>query len=214
MQEATFNKPLGGFRGVHEGGTAILFATGPSVKKYNLINGSEEFIKVGVNRIYNYPEIVSTLDYYLFGSHYNLDKLHRENIDRVCRKYSFTKLASAYEDGTPTGRGNISPEQATEIGAIPFENNVISFSNDIAKYSTFGRSITFPALQFILYTGVSRIYLVGCDIVGTYGEGFEKTLRQLWKRFASFKEEYYPEVDIVSINPVGLRGVFIDGFTE
>lgn len=214
MQEATFNKPLEGFRDIHKGGIAILFATGPSVKKYNLINGSEEFIKVGVNRIYDYSIIVSILDYYFFGSHYNLDELHRENIDKVCKEYSFIKLASAYEDGRPTGRGNISPEQAEELGAIPFENNVLSFSNDVAKYSTFGRSITFPALQFILYTGISRIYLVGCDIVGTYGGGFERTLGQLWKKFVSFKEEYYPEVDIVSINPVGLRGVFTDEFTE
>ena len=35
-----------------------------------------------------------------------------------------------------------------------------------------------------------------------------------WKRMKEFAETYYPDTEIISINPVGLKGVFKDEFTE
>ena len=35
-----------------------------------------------------------------------------------------------------------------------------------------------------------------------------------WKKLAEFAEANYPDIEIVSINPVGLKGVFQDQYTE
>ncbi len=217
MYPSQYNKALGKFRNVHKGKFAILFATGPSIKNYQPFEGSEEAINVGVNRIYVYPEIVENLDYYFFGSHYDLDLQHGKDIENVCATADLVKLASAYENGishAQIGRGNISPERALELGAIPFENNLEEFSHDIANYALLGHSIVFPALQVLLYTGVSRIYLVGCDGGETGRGGLASSGNQhmlfWWHKFKEFKDAHYPEVEIISINPVSLRGVFPD----
>ena len=136
MIKSDYNKPLEKFKNIHSGESAIIFATGPSINKYIPFEGSEECIKVGLNRIYVHEDITSDLDYYYFGSHYYLDETHKKNIDKICLRstipgdYNFTKFASAYEDGVSHGeinRGNISPEDAIKIGAIPFENNLKYF---------------------------------------------------------------------------------------
>ena len=224
MIKSDYNKPLEKFKNIHSGESAIIFATGPSINKYIPFEGSEECIKVGLNRIYVHEDITSDLDYYYFGSHYYLDETHKKNIDKICLRstipgdYNFTKFASAYEDGVSHGeinRGNISPEDAIKIGAIPFENNLKYFTNDVANYSTLGHSIIFPPLQHILYMGIKIIYLVGCD--GGFMEGLnsgDEHLLHWWLQFKTFKEKYYNNIRIISINPVSLRGWFEDAVVE
>ena len=113
------------------------------------------------------------------------------------------------------GRGNISPEDASQLGAIPFENNLSHFTNDVSKYATLGHSIVFPPLQIILYMGISTIYLVGCDGGYTVGaQAGDSHLLRLWSEFKTFKEKYYKDVRVISINPVSLQGWFEDAVVE
>ena len=95
MRKSKYNKPIEKFKNMHEGESAILFATGPSLEQYKPFENSEESLKFGLNRIYTYPEILKTLDYYHFGSHYYLDKAHRKQIDKICNDCEFVKFASA-----------------------------------------------------------------------------------------------------------------------
>jgi hypothetical protein len=211
-----YNSKLEKFKDLHKGKSVIIFATGPSIKRYKPFDGSESCIKVGLNRIYDYKELVEDIDYYYYGSHFTSDSEHRENLKRVCSMKGITSFASAYENGRShkdIGRGNVSPEQALELGSIPFENNLMTFTNDIAKYSTLGHSIIFPPLQHMLYMGFSEVYLVGCD------GGFTKSLASgdthllyWWEKFKVFKEEYYKDVKITSINPISLKGWFNDAY--
>jgi len=220
MFKSEFNGPLKAFDRIHEGMTAILFATGLSVKEYEPIEGHEDFIKMGVNRIYDYPDILGQLDYYVFGSDYNKDDEHRANIDKICSTMDCVTLASAWRDGDITKRGNIFPEQAKEIGAIPFENNNKgSFATDVSKYRMFGQTIIFPALQLILYTGINTLYLVGVDCGVTLAKYGEPTGNQQfviwWKQVKKWmaNSEEYRDVKVISVNPVGLKGVFDDIYT-
>ena len=216
MYKSKYNKKLNKFKDIHKGKSAILFATGPTIKDYEPFEGSEKCIKVGLNRIYNYKKLLSDLDYFFFGSHYYVDEKHRNNIDSVCENNEFIKLSASYENGTLTGRGNINPEDSLKLGAIPFENNLSDFSNDISKYAMLGHSIVFPAIQFILYTGVSTIYLVGCDGGYTIGsvQSNDEHLLHWWSKFNEFKENYYNDVRIISINPISLKGRFEDAIVE
>jgi hypothetical protein len=219
MIESKYNSQLKQFKNLHKGQSAIIFATGPTIKKYSTFEGSKECIKIGLNRIYDYPTITEDLDYYYYGSHYYTDNSHKQKIDEICSEYPhITSLASAFEEGRShevIGRGNITPERAIELGSIPFENNLTTFTNDVSVYSTLGHSIVFPPLQHILYMGVSKIYLVGCDGGFTQGnQSGDIELLHWWKEFSKFKEKYYSQVEIISINPVSLKGMFEDGIIK
>ncbi|MBQ7866766.1 MAG: hypothetical protein IJ354_01270 [Clostridia bacterium] len=93
-------------------------------------------------------------------------------------------------------------------------------------------NIALSALQIILFTNPSVIYLVGCDASkGHFVQPatlnseriavHEKDLKiavssdrviQKWNELKEFADAYYPETKIISINPVGLKGIFIDKY--
>ena len=78
-------------------------------------------------------------------------------------------------------------------------------------------SVAFSALQFALWTNPKRIYLVGCDSTQS-GHFYEKDdnsnvhpeLKHGYECIKKFATAFYPETEIVSINPVGLKGLFKD----
>ena len=83
------------------------------------------------------------------------------------------------------------------------------------------------AFQFALWTHPKEIYLVGADCSDcghASGINYEKIDEEqhddyswmipAWKKFAKFAHSYYPDIDVISINPVGLRGVFKDAYTQ
>ncbi|MBR2509712.1 MAG: hypothetical protein IKB71_08190 [Lentisphaeria bacterium] len=83
-------------------------------------------------------------------------------------------------------------------------------------------SISFAALQFALYTYPDKIYLVGLDTAQT-GNFFnadgvcrylDKKMLKGYKIFKEFAAIHYPETEIISINPVGLKGIFSDMYTR
>ena len=84
-------------------------------------------------------------------------------------------------------------------------------------------SVVFSALHFALFTYPAEIYLVGCD---TSTNGYFYSDAQIannldinqvklgYARVKIFADQYYPETKIISINPVGLKGLFLDVYTE
>ena len=99
MLKSDYNKHLYKYKDLHAGQSAIIFATGPSIEDYKKFSESKNFIKIGLNRIYNYPQILDVLDYYFFGSHYYIDDDHKRKIDRLCGETNIVTLASCYEEG-------------------------------------------------------------------------------------------------------------------
>jgi len=205
--QSKYNGHLFKYKDIHKDGEAVVLATGPSLTKYKLIEKNNAII-AGVNGIYNYTQFVEKLNYYFFGSHYEIDSNHKEKVNSLDEK--IIKFASVYRDGVPTGFGNITPENAEKINAIPFECGLVNFTNDIAGYKMLGHSIIFPTLQFLLYTGVKKINVVGCDIIGFYDSNNEAHLKEWWEKFKIWIASAYPEVEIIIINPVGLKGIFKD----
>ncbi|MDR1922001.1 MAG: methyltransferase domain-containing protein [Candidatus Adiutrix sp.] len=97
-------------------------------------------------------------------------------------------------------------------------------------------TIAHQALQFILFTNPRRIYLVGCDCTVTSNEHFIsgdedsrffeslsldvnrayylKMMMPNWEIMKNFAANYYPDTEIISINPVRLKGMFSDVYTK
>jgi hypothetical protein len=219
------NQVLSKFQGVHKGKDAIIFATGPSLNKFEWTAQFADCITLGLNAIYQHNHIAQGLDYYMFGSGYHtnashhnqINQLREENSDAVFLSSTFT---AKHGDGRETGLGNITKTAALDLGAIPFEVGYpgygpgIEWQQDIANKPFYGATIAQPATQFLLYTGVKKIYLVGCDLGNSYSDQYAvRVWTDAWKKLPSFLEKNYPQVQIVSVNPNGLVGVFDDLYT-
>ena len=97
------------------------------------------------------------------------------------------------------------------------------FPFDIAytPFSDIGGT-TFSALQFALYTNPEKIYLVGCDC--SSGHFHKESINGLgadvsgqkpsWHRFKKYHCDYNIKTEIISINPVKLKGMFKDVYTQ
>jgi hypothetical protein len=200
MGTSKYNSSLKKYKDYHKDMEFILFATGPTIEKFENFPGYDNCIKVGVNKIYN-SRFISEIDYYFFGSDYYLNQEHRENVINI--PINIKKFSSVYRDGDETGLGNINREDSDKLGCIPFECCLDRFPDDQSDDKLLGHSIVFPAVQIILYMGASKIHLVGCDL-----EGHASELPHWWREFKKWKDLKYPHVEINVINPVGLGSIF------
>lgn len=103
------------------------------------------------------------------------------------------------------------------------------FSIDIAHnpFIIYGSTI-FVALQFALWGHPKKLFIVGCDVSKGHSIAYKNykkeednidltqfdTLLNGWKKFKKFQEKIYPDVEVISINPVGLKGLFLDQYIE
>jgi len=82
-------------------------------------------------------------------------------------------------------------------------------------------SVVFGALHFAIYTGATKIYLVGIDnsLNGYFTEQYKQRFLQTNEIYSGFQKvrrfmsAKHPSVEIISINPVGLKGLFNDIYT-
>ena len=87
-------------------------------------------------------------------------------------------------------------------------------------------SVVFSAIQFALYTNPKELYLIGCDCSnggyfydtkGKSTSALNKHIEDIiggYRNIKEFAELHYPDTQIISVNPVGLKGIFRDDFTE
>lgn len=202
----------------------VLVASGPTAKFYSPIEGA---IHVGVNNACLLDNV--ELDY-LFCQDFYMDDEKRkaiinyrkgeckkffgripENRMRECRKNKATQHVRRCT------KKFIIEADALEYYVYDLYRNNIAI--DIENEPLHAGSVAFSALQFILHTHPSKIYIVGCDCSSGF---FYKSdikfnnngLIRYWKEFKQYIDEFYPDIEVVSINPVGLKGLFIDEYTD
>lgn len=81
-------------------------------------------------------------------------------------------------------------------------------------------TISLEIFQFALLCGFTTIYLVGQDCNYAQGSFFSKVdkstqdwgkmMSSMWVKCKHFIDSHYPNVDVISVNPVGLKGLFTD----
>ena len=224
------------FKGKHSGESAILFATGPSVKdfSYALLPESPT-VRVGVQKIIFNDDI--SLDYFFSADVRTVgdqsadalptDEERARYMDKIVARS--TDIQAFCCCGVFVGGESIgveddgyfrdvfhTVEEAERMNAILFElhsrKGSEHFTTDIVSDRMYDQSIVFSPLEFLLYAGVKRIYLVGCDSTphGEFKSEEEEyfCLRWHWEQFAEFKDKEYPDVEIVSVNPRNLKDLF------
>lgn len=208
------------FKGIHQGKEIVLVASGVTAEKYFPKSDS---IHIGVNRSFQIGNYRIPMDYVFIQDFSGKTPEYIDDLDkyRVGKCQKFYGLTTEYDNKT----NRVIPEShAIKARALryrtdwaPIEGFVPQFAYDISTQplGCFG-SIVFPALQFALWTYPSKIYLVGCDCT-TSGYAYDKSYSNFlkpekiinaYKKFKEFAHKYYPNIDIVSINPVGLKGIF------
>lgn len=222
---ALHNETFSEFKGIFAGRDVVLVAAGPSVKDYVPIKNA---IHVGVNRAMMLAGVKFN---YLFA----IDMLGINGFMDEFAAYDCMKFIGDQD----LGPGRQIPESyflglknarkyKTDVGLcvdddIPLEIDSRPLWNS--------NSVAHQALQFILFTNPRRVYLVGCDCTGFAGGHFvhggkdrdnegtcdkdfwlqqNKYMHAGWQKIKDFARLYYPDTEIISINPVGLCGMFND----
>ena len=205
-------------KNINYGKEVVLIATGPTLNKYIPIKNA---INVGVNQAIYYDKV--KLDYYFLqdckNSTKNIPEFIIKNDDGKCQYFFGTYDMNYFKD------------MVSESDAILIKNskryvvdNLCSYNNLIYDITSlplqgFG-SVVFAAIQFIFWTNPKRIYLVGCDCSES-GHFNQKNntldLRRVklgYLKVKEFRDIYYPKTEIISINPIGLNGIFKDIYSK
>ena len=195
------------FKGCHRGKTVAVVGAGPTLNYYDQVKGVPH---IGVNGAFRKEQL--KLDY-LFLRH-NVPDLYEE-----LKSYSFVKFFAQGDD--------IIPEFAVEENHARrffFSSVAPRLHVNIEYYplAAFG-SVIFYALQFAIYTRPKRILLVGCDCtdVGHFYDigpvDYDDDTSEWLDGYRYLKEflvQHYPDTEVISVNPVGLKGMFRDVYTE
>ena len=210
------------FKNKHNGQDIVVVACGPTAKDYQPVKGA---IHIGVNRSIQLPQI--SLDYLFVMDATDKRRTNSMSDYNNYRPGLCTKFYGISGDFLDNKLFVPSESDTIKANAIRYRtDNLIGlricnngrFLYDISTQPlTDCGSVVFSALQFALWTNPKRIFLVGCDCSSTghfnsSGDktGLPPTMRQSYMRLKDFAEAYYPDTEIISVNPVGLKGLFKD----
>ena len=208
------------YKNCNAGKDVVILATGPTLADFEPIDNA---VYIGVNRAFQYNKV--KLDYaFIFDNSFPtseyLEELNQYEGNK-CKK--FYGISSDYDLQNCT----ISESDAIKANAERFylypvkEKNMLTYN--IATEAFYNsNSVVFPAIQFALWTNPKRIYLVGCDtnLNGYYNATNTKNILKTdkiykgWLKVRDFVKIFYPDTEIISINPVGLKGIFKDIYTK
>lgn len=221
-------KTFGEFRNKHNGETLALVGAGPTVKFLEPLSGVKY---VGLNRAFLQDKV--KFDYLFTIDKAGLDTGKEQFYDGFlnydCIKFvGDQNLGKAFQHpqsimyGDDTIRrykttSNLVPCRCTlDIDTEPLGNSC---------------SCSVQAMQFILFTNPKRVYIYGIDCSCASGQHFiggvvDNKVRgenaknldaahvKFWHEIKEFAETYYPETEIIVVNPVGLKGIFKDVYTK
>lgn len=209
---ATHQKTFGKYKNFNQGKDVVLLATGPSLNNYNPIKNA---IHVGVNSAFKFDKV--KLDYVFFQDALSYGGQYIKELNQypACKFYGILQ-DSISQDWLVSETDAITAKAERYYVISQWKYAPVHFTYDISNEPLgCAGSVVFAALQLILWTNPKRIYLVGCDCSEDYFDGMKTNssaqhLIDGWKKLKEFVSIYYPEIEIVSINPVGLKGLFKD----
>lgn len=217
-------KTFGKYKNAFAGRDVVLVCTGPTAKNYKPI---KDAIHVGVNGAVYLNQV--KLDY-VFAQDYTIEQKNNSTLNKDILEYKGNNCKKFF--GIIPDDLNTENVQKSSIHRIPLS---YSFPKEVCQYvledwaqhniaydlsrNPMGQfyGTPFSALQFILYTNPKRLYLVGWDCSAGYAYNKSNALGPanyqidiLKKYFVPFIKVNYPNIEIISINPVGLKGIFKD----
>lgn len=206
----TFDK----YRNCNKEHEIVLLATGPTLNFYEPLPG---VINLGVNTTVLFSKV--KLDYLFVQDYFAIEKIIDKVIEYPCKKFFLTTGSLPF--CLPVWLTDLPNVEEYSCYLGPTEYRTCHYDIRKAPLGNPGRTVALSAFQFALWTYPKRIYLVGCDCnnSGHFDDiktdfSTNNTILDGWKKLKEFQTIYYPDVEIISINPVGLKGLFKDTYTE
>ena len=203
------------FKNRHINDELCIIGTGPTLSEYIPIKNT---INIGCNRAFQYDKVklnyLFAVDWYGVSTYidkaqnYDCIKFYGKFIDENCADFlnmpQYILNQASYNYYCSFIIKQLSPDLETS----PLLNS---------------GTIAASAIHFALYTHPKKIYLVGLDTnpTGNFDQkkhyGAPMNIDLVMKGYHQLKKYmyiYYPDVEIISINPVGLRGLFTDVYQK
>lgn len=222
LHQKTFAK----FRGCNKGKSVVIVGAGPSLDNFKPI---ENCLYVGLNSAVKYPKV--KFDYLFAIDRVGINKVFDEFCNYDCVKFvgdqNNESVQQIPESKIAEMKGEVLRYKTDTNLFLEPQFSVDIDSEPLGNFNT----VALQALQFVAYTNPQKIYLVGCDCsnLGHFGSHdtlweYKKTLTSIgcdvdswakeaigfWLSAKEFMNKYYPDIEIISVNPVGLRGLFTD----
>lgn len=221
---ALHQKTFGPYKNKFLSKTVALYGAGPSLTYFEPI---KNVINVGVNRVFLYDKVK-------FDFLFAIDKLSIEEYYSELINYDCIKFIGNQDCGKnwQIPENIIARMECSQYNTTSrmFIENKFTYNIDCEPICNF-RTVSLQAIQFILYTNPKRIYIIGNDCTCSSKEHFlgssydisfrgedivdnDINIIKGWTQLKDFVEIYYPDTEIISVNPVGLKGLFKDVYTK
>ena len=215
---AQVNSKLEKYRGVFAGKDVLIVGGGPSLRYLNVL--PKDTIKIGINRAYQMKNIKFD---YLFAQ----DKFKKqEDIDGFVEYKSeeCTKFIGLHtkQNLIRIRQSTISKIKKRELYVLnnkrPYDT-LTPIDISIEPFAWYSGTV-FAALQFWLFANAKRIYLAGFDCSNN-GHAFSDNIveykqahqYEYWEYFKIFKDTYFEDTELISINPINLKNLFKNTYT-
>lgn len=221
------NEAFHDLKNINLGKEVVLCGAGPTLQRYQPL---ENVLHVALNRALLNEKV--HYDWFIADDWDGVYFFKDELLKYDCKKFL------GFQPNGVTER--IIPESfRSECNAVKYYTDSYIMSNgynskficDIDKMAIGNMpNIALSAMQILLFTNPQKIYLVGCDASNGHfvqpeildqetinrhekdlalAVSGDKVIKK-WIELKKFADALYPNTEIVSINPVGLRGIFRD----
>lgn len=212
------------FKNIYSGRDVVVVAGGPSAKQYTT-PPSQDAIHICVNAAYR--SVYKDFDYLFFQDGWNRPEMVEEvnNYSNKSNKKCIKFYGVIDEKRYGVNDATISQSAANSANARRYfvtQGKMVDWAWNITSQplADYG-SVVFPAIQFALWTNPKRLFLVGCDCTNSgyaYGQSSNKlnvdNVVKGYQDMKLFVKKWYPKTEIISINPIGLKGLFTDQYQE
>ncbi|MBD5137546.1 MAG: DUF115 domain-containing protein [Lachnospiraceae bacterium] len=222
LHQQAFSK----FKNIHIGRDVAIVGCGPTLNKFlpSHIDNYNKTIFISTNRAFLKKEIIFN---YLFSIDYiGIIDFYEEffNYPNAIKFIGNQDMGKDWQiPSSLLGRKDVLRYNTTIN--MPINN----FALDIDSEPIYNSStVSLQAMQFALFTLPKRIFLIGIDCtpkghfigidhdLSLRGESIDAVVKNAifdWHRMKEFIDIYYPHVEVISINPVSLKGLFNDYYT-
>ncbi len=213
------------------GKTIVICGAGPSLNKYSPIEGA---VHIALNRAILKKEI--RFDYMVSVDYTAISGIKEQIYEAKDMIKIFGTVKGPDESLIPEELYQMNKvirfDVSDDIDSHLFHGELTAdISSSPLRYY---QSVAVTALQIALYMKPEKIYLAGLDFSDegyfTIESEFEEKadrhrmwikdhwkkddIFEFWKYVSKFAHSNYPEIEIVSINPVSLKGIFEDVYTN
>ncbi len=208
-----YNSVFQDYRGLCEGKDIYIVGCGPSVKYYHP-TADKNSVYVGVNRAYKDNRF--SFDF-IFAQDQMEEGMSEFLTYRDTDCIKFLAIIPHEDAEYRVSECNSHMKQAIRyalagkrMGNIPLDITVEPLADLCGT--------VFSALQFAMLTNPRHIYLIGfdCSEGNSFKTNNESYYYQLegWKKIKEFVSSYKQQDIVISINPIGLKGMFVDRYTH